>query len=73
MRVYISNYRDHWISPYKMLEKVFFWREIDYDEPMIEKWADRLEPISKAIQKVLDTIRPRVVIVTGKQIGRAHV
>ncbi len=61
MKVYISNYRDHWISPYKILEKIFFWREIDYDEPIIEKWSSRLEPISKAIQKVLDTIRPRVV------------
>jgi hypothetical protein len=61
MKVYISNYRYHWISPYTILEKVFFWREIDYDEPIIDKWANRLEPISKAIQKVLDTVRPRVV------------
>ncbi|WP_440233658.1 hypothetical protein, partial [Escherichia coli] len=48
MKVYISNYRDHWISPYTILEKVFFWREIDYDEPIIDKWANRLEPISVA-------------------------
>jgi hypothetical protein len=61
MKVYISNYRYHWISPYTILEKVFFWREIDYDEPIIEKWSNRLEPISKAIQKILDTVRPRVV------------
>ena len=61
MKVYISNYRDHWISPYTILEKVFFWREIDYDEPIIDKWANRLEPISKAIKKILDTVRPRVV------------
>jgi len=61
MKVYISNYRDHWISPYTILEKVFFWREIDYDEPIIDKWSNRLEPISKAIKKILDTVRPRVV------------
>jgi hypothetical protein len=61
MRVYISNYRDHWISPYTILEKVFFWREIDYDEPLIEKLSDLLTPISKAIQKFLDFVRPRVV------------
>lgn len=61
MRVYISNYRDHWISPYTILEKIFFWREIDYDEPIIDKWSNRLEPISKAIKKILDTVRPRVV------------
>ena len=61
MRVHISNYRDHWISPYTILEKIFFWREIDYDEPIIEKWSNRLEPISVSIQKFLDFVRPRVV------------
>ena len=61
MKVYISNYRDHWISPYTILEKIFFWREIDYDEPIIEKWSTRLEPISVALQKFLDFVRPRVV------------
>jgi len=60
MKVYKSNYRDHWISPYKVLEKVFFWREIDYDEPIIDKWSDRLLPICVAIQKVLDFIHPQI-------------
>ena len=60
MKVYKSNYRNHWISPYTILEKVFFWREIDYDEPLIEKWADRLEPFSKAYQVVMDFIHPRI-------------
>ena len=60
MKVYISNYRDHWISPYTILEKVFFWRKIDYDEPLIEKWSDRLVPISLAIQKFLNFIHPKV-------------
>lgn len=60
MKVYLNKPRYHWISPYKILEKVFFWREIDYDEPLIEKWSDRLEPVSKVIQKVLDIIHPKV-------------
>jgi hypothetical protein len=60
MIVYKSNYRHHWISPYIILEKVFFWREIDYDEPLIEKWADRLQPFSKAYQAVMDFIHPRI-------------
>jgi hypothetical protein len=60
MKVYKSNYRNHWISPYIILEKVFFWREIDYDEPIIEKWADRLEPFSKAYQTVMDFIHPKI-------------
>ena len=61
MKIYLSNYRDHWISPYTILEKVFFWREIDYDETIIDKWANRLEPISEALQKFLNFVRPRVV------------
>jgi hypothetical protein len=60
MKVYISNYRNHWLSPYIILEKVFFWREIDYDEPKIEKWADRLNPLCVALQNVLDFIYPRI-------------
>jgi hypothetical protein len=60
MKVYKSNYRHHWISPYTILEKVFFWREIDYGEPIIEKWADRLLPFSKAYQAVMDFIHPKI-------------
>ena len=60
MKVYKSNYRHHWISPYIILEKVFFWREIDYDEPLIEKWSNRLLPFSKAYQAVMNFIRPQI-------------
>jgi hypothetical protein len=60
VKVYKSNYRSHWISPYIILEKVFFWREIDYDEPLIEKWANRLQPFSKAYQAVMDFIHPKI-------------
>lgn len=60
MKVYFSKYRDHWLSPYVILEKVFFWRDIDYDEPIIEKWADRLAPICRAIQSFLDFIHPEI-------------
>ena len=60
MKVYLSKYRYHWISPYTVLEKIFFWREIDYDEPIIDKWSDRLTPICQGIQKVLDFIHPKI-------------
>lgn len=60
MKVYISKYRDHWISPYTVLEKVFFWREIDYDDPLIEKLSDLLTPVSQGIQKFLDFVHPRI-------------
>ncbi len=60
MKVYKSNYRHHWLSPYKILEKVFFWREIDYDEPIIEKWSERLLPLSKTYKAVMDFIYPQI-------------
>jgi hypothetical protein len=60
MRVYISNYRNHWLSPYTILEKVFFWREIDYDEPLIERWSDRLQPLCVFLQRVLDLVHPKI-------------
>ncbi len=60
MKVYISKYRNHWISPYTILEKVFFWREIDYDEPLIEKLSDILTPFCVGLQKVLDFVHPKI-------------
>jgi hypothetical protein len=60
MKVYLSNYRNHWLSPYTILEKVFFWREIDYNEPIIVKLSDFLLPFSVAYQKFLDFIFPEV-------------
>ena len=60
MKIYKSNYRSHWVSPYVILEKVFFWREIDYDEPIIKKLSDFLNPFSIAWQKFLDFVHPRI-------------
>ena len=81
MKVYISGYRDHWISPYTMLDYAFFWtdwskcardktvirsleeeRKHKYIErpEWTEKWADRLTPISRAIQWVWDRVHPAI-------------
>ena len=60
MKVYLNKYRSHWLSPYTILEKVFFWREIDYDEPMIEKWKNRLNPFCEFLQNVLDIVNPKI-------------
>jgi hypothetical protein len=60
MKIYKSNYRNHWVSPYVILEKVFFWREIDYDEPIIEKLSNFLNPFSIAWMNFLDFVHPRI-------------
>ena len=75
MKVWISNYRNHWISPYTIIECVFFWTawskcgrkkdivdDKDYvDHPKwVDKWADRIAPISDFIRVVLDYIQPPI-------------
>lgn len=75
MKVYISKYKDNWISPYSIIEHCFFWtdwskcaRRKDFvpdsefiDHPVwVDKWAYRIEPISKAIQWVLNKLNHRV-------------
>ena len=61
MKIYINKYRNHWLSPYTILEKVFFWKkEIDYDDPLIVKWSDRLAPFCVGLQKFLDFVHPKI-------------
>ena len=63
MKIYTSKYRNHWVSPYTILEKVLFWKnweEIDYDEPWVKKWSDKILPFSQAWQKFLDFVHPEV-------------
>lgn len=63
MKVYLSNYRSHWVSPYKIMEKIIFWREIDYEEPFIEKCNTILTPFCKAWQRFLDIVHPKIEFV----------
>ena len=68
MKVYISGYRNHWLSPYHILEFVCFWEknnDVFYnleDKPNApyEKWVNFLDPICKAMAKVMDVIHPKV-------------
>ena len=62
MKVWISNYRNHWLSPYTILERVLFWKDwnnISYDEPWVERWSNRLEPVCKLLQWISERVRPR--------------
>ena len=68
MKVYISKYRNHWISPYTILEKVCFWendKDVFYnlsDEPnhKYEKAVNFLTPICEFILKFLDKVHPKI-------------
>lgn len=78
MKIYISKYRDHWISPYTILDYVFWWtdwskcsrrkgipsleEERNYVEhpEWVERWSDRLTPISRAIQWIGQRVYPRI-------------
>jgi hypothetical protein len=79
MKVYISKYRDHWLSPYTIVDLAFFWTDwsrchrdksiesaLDenrkwFDRPeWAEALAERLVPVSRAIQWVGEKIYPRI-------------
>lgn len=82
MKVYIGKYRNHWLSPYTILDYMFFWTDwskcsrwstqqalddhsrekskfVEHPE-WVEKWSDRLVPVSQAIQWVLDRVHPPI-------------
>jgi hypothetical protein len=71
MKVYINNYRNHWLSPYTILKAVCFWEKDDgvfynlEDKPnhKYDKWIWCLNPICMGIQKVLNFIHPTVTYV----------
>ena len=75
MKVYLSGYRSHWISPYSVLEYIFFWTDwskcgrskgviadTDYvDHPIwVDKCTKYIRPICVVIQSVLDFIHPPI-------------
>ncbi len=70
MKIYTNRPKNNWLSPYTIIEKVIFWREIDYDEPFVKNilkytklgwFCDKLHTIRsfinrdiKYIHKMLD-------------------
>lgn len=68
MKVFLSNYRSHWISPYTILKKVCFWEKDDdvfYNlehkpDNKYEKWVNFLNPICANLEKMLDFIHPEI-------------
>ena len=60
MKVYISKYRDHWLSPYTICEKICWWREIDYDELWVQRVNKVLGPVMDVYKKILDFVHPPI-------------
>ena len=58
MKVYISNYRNHWVSPYKIAEWLCWWREIEYTEPWVVRFEKIMNPPCQALKTVLDVVHP---------------
>ena len=71
MKIWISNYRNHWVSPYTILKKVCFWEkdeDVFYDlndtgTGKYVKVVKFLDPICAAWQKFLDFVHPLFEIV----------
>ena len=66
MKIYINRPKDNWLSPYTIIEKVIFWREIDYDEPLVQNtikytklgwFCDRLYDIRSFINRDIKYIK----------------
>ena len=75
MKIYKSCYRNHWISPYTVLEYVFFWTawskcgrnrgviaDADYvDHPAwVERATAYISPACHAVKWVLDLVHPQI-------------
>jgi hypothetical protein len=82
MKIYISKPRNHWISPYTMLDYAFFWTDwsrcsrdrsisaaldderkyVEHPE-WVERWSQRLTPVSQAIKWALDLVHPEIKVI----------
>lgn len=68
MKVYLSNYRNHWLSPYTILKTVCFWEkdeDVFYDledtgKGKYVKLVNFLQPICYVWQKFLDLVHPPI-------------
>jgi hypothetical protein len=75
MKVYINKYKNHWISPYTIIEWLFFWTEwskcarskdfIPNDQwisspAWVDKAADKIEPLSRTIKWVSEKVNRKI-------------
>ena len=75
MKVYMNGYPNHWLSPYTIIDYVFFWtdwskcsrnKRIVADEEWVEHpaWVEKvvpvLSPFCSALQKVRKVVNPTI-------------
>jgi hypothetical protein len=75
MKIYMNGYPNHWLSPYTIIDYVFFWTDWSkcsrnkyaiadkdwVDHPAwVEKAVKVLEPFCKVLQKVREVIQPQI-------------
>ena len=68
MKIYTSNYRNHWVSPYTILKTVCFWEkdeDVFYDHEdtgkgKYVKCVNFLNPFCVAWKKFLDFVHPQI-------------
>jgi hypothetical protein len=78
MKVYMNGYPDPWLSPYTIIDHVFFWtewskcsRRQDYvsdeefvDHPdWVDRWAERLDPVCQIIKRIRQVLHPQIRLV----------
>ena len=75
MKIYMNGYPNHWLSPYTIIDYVFFWTDwskcsrkkwivedkdwVDHPE-WVEKWVKILNPFCETLQKVRAFINPPI-------------
>ena len=65
MKIYFSNYRYHWLSPYTIMEKLLFWKrwtdpEFDLYDDKNDHYADWLVRPLQLCTKILDFVHPEI-------------
>lgn len=60
MKIYLSKPRNHWISPYTICERLCWWREIEYDEPWVDRLHSILLPLCVVWNRFLDFVHPEI-------------
>jgi hypothetical protein len=66
MKLYFNKPKDNWLSPYTIIERIIFWRKIDYDEPLVKNiikytqlgWVcDKLHSVRRFINRDIKYVK----------------